>query len=64
MCTARVERKVAECVFRREEMIIVAIITLLVIVLAGWAICAAIPREPWEDQEQEDFLKKWRKKHK
>lgn len=45
-------------------MIIVAIITLLVIVLAGWAICAAIPRDPREDQKQEDFLKKWRKKHK
>ena len=58
------ERTVAGCVLGREDMIIVAIITLLVIVLAGWAICAAIPREPWEDQEQEDFLKKWRKKHK
>lgn len=45
-------------------MIIIAIITFLVVVGIEWAICAAIPREPWEDEEQEDFLKKWRKKHK
>lgn len=48
---------------RREEMIIVAIMTLLVAVGIGCAICAAIPREPWEDQEQEEFLNEWRKKH-
>ena len=44
-------------------MIIVAIITLLVIAGIGCAICAAIPREPWEDEEQEKYLKEWRKKH-
>lgn len=45
-------------------MVIVAIITLLVAAGIGWAICAAIPREPWEDQEQEELLKGWKKKHK
>lgn len=49
---------------RRKEMIIVSIITLLVAVGIGCAICAAIPREPWEDEEQEKYLKEWRKKHK
>lgn len=58
------ERAVVERVLGREDMIIVAIIMLLVAAGIGWAICAAIPRESWEDQEQEDFLKKWRKKHK
>ena len=58
------ERAVVECVLGREDMIIVAIITLLVAAAIGWAICAAIPREPWEDQEQEEFLEEWRKKHK
>lgn len=58
------EGKAAGCVLGREVMIIVAIITLLVIAGPGWAICAAIPREPWEDQEQEEFLKGWKKKHK
>lgn len=45
-------------------MIIVAITTLLVAVGIGCAICAAIPREPWGDEEQEEYLKEWRKKHK
>lgn len=44
-------------------MIIVAIITFLVVVGIEWAICAAIPREPWEDEEQEKYLKEWREKH-
>lgn len=42
-------------------MIIVAIITLLVATGIGLDICAAIPREPWEDEEQEEYLKEWRK---
>lgn len=44
-------------------MIIVAVITLVIAAGIGWAICAAIPREPWENEEQEEFLKEWRKKH-
>lgn len=58
------ERKAAGCVLGREDMIVVAIITLLAVAGIGWAICAAIPREPWEDDEQEEFLKRWKKKHK
>lgn len=42
-------------------MIIVIIITLLVAVGIGCAICAAIPKDPWEDEEQEEYLKEWRK---
>ena len=57
------EEKAARRVLGRAEMIIVAIITLLVAVGIGCAICAAIPREPWEDEEQEKYLKEWRKKH-
>ena len=45
-------------------MIIVAIITLLVVAGIEWAICVAIPNNPWEDEEQEEYLKEWRKKHK
>lgn len=58
------ERTVVERVLGREDMIIAAIITILVIAGIGWAICAALPRESWEDQEQEEFLEEWRKKHK
>lgn len=57
------ERAVVECVLGRGDMIIVAIITLLVIAGIGWAICAAIPREPCEDDEQKEYLKEWSKKH-
>ena len=45
-------------------MIIVAIITLLVIAGIGWAICASIPHDPEENEEQEKYLKEWREKHK
>ena len=31
-------------------MIIVAVVTFLVILEIDWAICAAIPRDPQEDQ--------------
>lgn len=44
-------------------MIIVAIITLGIAVGGLCAICASIPKEPWEDEEQEEYLKEWRKKH-
>ena len=45
------ERAVVERVLRREEMIIVAIITLLVVAGIGCAICAAIPQDSYEDHE-------------
>lgn len=45
-------------------MIIVAIITFLVVAGIGWAICVATPQEPGEDEEQEKYLKEWRKNHK
>ena len=45
------EGKAAGCVLGREVMIIVAIITLLVIAGPGWAICAAIPQDSYEDHE-------------
>lgn len=28
-----------------------------------WALCASIPPDPEEDEEQERYLKEWRKKH-
>lgn len=58
------ERAVVECVLGREDMIIVAIITFLVVVGIEWAICASIPHDPAEDEEQEKYLKEWREKHK
>lgn len=45
------ERTVAGCVLGREDMIIVAIIMLLVAAGIGWAICAAIPQDSYEDHE-------------
>ena len=45
-------------------MIVVAIITILVIAGIGWAICAAIPSEPGEDEEQEKYIQEWRRSHK
>lgn len=44
-------------------MIIVAVVTFLVILGIDWAICAAIPRDPYEDQEQERYLAEWGRKH-
>ena len=32
--------------------------------VAGWAICASVPHDPAEDEEQEKYLKEWREKHK
>lgn len=58
------EGKAAGCVLGREDMIVVAIITLLAVAGIGWAICAAIPKESWENEEQEEYLNEWRKKHK
>lgn len=34
-------------------MIYVAIVTGIIVAVAGWAICASIPHDPAEDDEQE-----------
>lgn len=44
-------------------MITVAIITLLVIAGIGWVICASIPHDPGEDEEQEKYLEDWKRRH-
>ena len=45
-------------------MIYVAIVTGIIMAVAGWTICASIPRDPAKDEEQEKYLKEWREKHK
>ena len=45
-------------------MIYVAIVTVIIMSVAGWAICASIPHDPAEDEEQEKYLKEWKEKHK
>ena len=45
-------------------MIYVAIVTVIIMAAAGWAICASITHDPVEDDEQEKYLKEWREKHK
>ena len=45
-------------------MIYVAIVTVIIMAVAGWAICTSIPHDPAEDEEQEKYLKEWREKHK
>ena len=45
-------------------MIYVAIVTVIIMVVTGWAICASICHDPAEDDEQEKCLKEWREKHK
>lgn len=45
-------------------MIYVAIVTAIIMAAAGWSICASIPHDPAEDEEQEKYLKEWREKHK
>lgn len=45
-------------------MIYVAIVTGIIVAVAGWAICASVPHDPVEDEEQEKYLKEWREKHK
>lgn len=57
------ERKTTGCVLGRKEMIIVVVIALLVVAGIGCIICASIPKNPCEDEEQEAYLKEWREKH-
>ena len=38
-------------------MIYVAIVTVIIMAVAGWVICASIPHDPAEDEEQEKYLK-------
>ena len=45
-------------------MIYAAIVTVIIMAVAEWAICASIPHDPAEDEEQEKYLKEWREKHK
>ena len=45
-------------------MIYAAIVTGIIMAVAGWAIYASIPHDPDEDDEQEKYLKEWREKHK
>lgn len=45
-------------------MIYVAIVTVIIMAVAGWAICASILHDPAEDDEQEKYLKEWKEKHK
>lgn len=42
---------------------IIAIIVLLAIVATGYIICASVPNDPREDEEQEKYLKEWKEKH-
>lgn len=44
-------------------MIYVAIVTGIIMTVACWAICASIPHDPAEDEEQEKYLKKWKEKY-
>lgn len=42
---------------------IIAIIILLAIAATGYIICASVPNDPREDEEQEKYLKEWKEKH-
>ena len=44
-------------------MIYVAIVTGIIMAVAGWAICASIPHDPAEDEEQEKYLEDWKRRH-
>lgn len=47
-------------------MIIIKLIPFILFVAAGllcWAICASIPPDPEEDEEQERYLEEWERKH-
>lgn len=43
-------------------MIIAALATLVVLILAFLAICRSIPHTAEEDEEQMEYLKKWRER--
>ena len=57
------EGKAAGCVLGREKVMIIAIIILLAIAATGYIICASVPNDPREDEEQERYLKEWKEKH-
>lgn len=44
-------------------MIYVAIVTGIIVAVAGWAICTSIPHDPGEDEEQEKYLEDWKRRH-
>ena len=45
------------------KMIYVAIVTGIIVAVAGWAICTSIPHDPGEDEEQEKYLEDWKRRH-
>lgn len=44
-------------------MEIAGIVLILTALFICWALCASIPSDPEEDEEQEKYLKEWREKH-
>lgn len=44
-------------------MEIVGVALIMMVVLFGWVLCAAIPPDPEEDKEQERYVAEWERKH-
>lgn len=44
-------------------MEIVGILLILTVLFICWALCASIPTDPQEDEEQERYLAEWERRH-
>ena len=44
-------------------MEIVGVTIIMMVVLFSWVLCAAIPPDPEENEEQERYLAEWERKH-
>ena len=47
---------------RGINMVVLIIGVMALIAFVGWGILAAFPREPWEDQEEMEYLAAWRER--
>lgn len=43
-------------------MVALIIISMFIIGFTGWGILAAFPREPWEDEEEMEYIATWRER--
>lgn len=44
-------------------MEIVGVALIMMVVLFSWVLCAAIPPDPEEDEEQERYIAEWERRH-
>ena len=44
-------------------MEIVGVALIMLVVLFSWVLCASIPTDPEENEEQERYIAEWKRRH-